>query len=60
MLRCIGAKMELPIAVGTHKLGQDLMALLKLKLQSWESWSRMQAHIAQCQTFLLSIIRDDN
>ena len=64
ILRRLCDRMDLSVAIGTHRLGQDVFAaedlgLLKLKLQSWESWTWMQESISKARQFLLPVVCDD-
>ena len=64
VLKRISVGLELPVALPTHKLGQEVgaaeeVAFLRLKLQSWESWPSMKASIARARHVILPIVLDE-
>ena len=57
--------MDLPVALGSHRLGQDLdsaedLGLLKLQVQAWKSWPALRERIAKATRFLVPVIRSDD
>ena len=64
VLNRISSVLELPLALPTHKLGQEVgaaeeVAFLRLKLQAWESWPSMKQNIARAKHVLLPVVLDD-
>ena len=57
--------MELPVAVGSHRLGQDIhfaedVAFAKAVLRVQETWGRVSARIAAAEYLLLPVVLDES
>ena len=65
VLRRVCERLELPVAIGTHRLGQEMhvaedVGLLKLKISNMKSWDEwMKTRFGQAKSLLIPVIRDE-
>ena len=64
VLRRVCQKLDLPVAIGSHKLGKAVSVAedsfaLRLMVQGWEQWQDMTRALRQAKQFLVPVVLDD-